>query len=862
MAKDKKPRGKKAKLELKQEENLETSALPTDEADLLSSDNNVEVSSEQPTPSLDDNEFLTDTTNGDEKANLANEESLSDTASGEVETNLANGDEKTNLANEESLSDTAETNLANEESPSDTTSGEVETNLANDESPSDTANGDAEINLENAESQKDATASSGKQDSQDDNVTTSSGEQDSQVDTGIVDSKQDSQDNTGAVDSEQDSQDNIGAVDGEQDSQDNSGDFHGDTGTEEEIKALEESGDETIEPASVPKLEIPPMPAKVDEPEVLWQPKSDIVSPVIQKIDEMASEEIRQIEEELDQLEKQIIEELDDPNSEFIPSTDEEKEVFKDIEKLETDAKVALDEAKTLEKEIPEIIEDQGIVETYVPEYQKVEQGETSEDDEEQEAKPVVEEDDSVQAEIDKAYESGISSDLDEWDRTILLPIFENRLRMSKNSLKYAYSKLKNIIMSYTGITAAFQGAIENYRANRKIILRFAISKETLQLYCSLPVDSLDNAVYPHKKAKGDHAKATPIVVTIDSDVAVRNATEIIAVVMAKASVVEKEHYVPVAYAERYPINPNAVLLGNEHKEPILGQYDDEFDYSPISSEIVDGIIEAKFGKEKVEAKKDLKGREVLDDLRQTATTIKASVALSEPVIYFFDPAVNKDSNVDYLGIQQVLNDKFLGKIIPQMFFAVAEGSDRIEKFNLLALEHAVAQCNSYQDHRFAIAVSCRLLIRDKVFERLVKNAKTEKENLILAFDCALLESLGTLGLERIRTLRNESGVMIMIDNSENAGMKVLTEYDFEYLRFDSRFYAGDSPKQRAHLEMMTGYTKSQNIKATSINVNTLKEAQTMLERGVDIIQGPASGDPKRIITLALKGARKMPVIH
>ena len=80
-----------------------------------------------------------------------------------------------------------------------------------------------------------------------------------------------------------------------------------------------------------------------------------------------------------------------------------------------------------------------------------------------------------MQEEIDKAYESGISGELDEWDRIILLPIFENRLRMSKNSLKYAYSKIKNVIMSYVDVTASFQGALENFRYDRKIILRFAI---------------------------------------------------------------------------------------------------------------------------------------------------------------------------------------------------------------------------------------------------------------------------------------------------------------------------------------------------------------------------------------------------
>jgi EAL domain-containing protein (putative c-di-GMP-specific phosphodiesterase class I) len=58
---------------------------------------------------------------------------------------------------------------------------------------------------------------------------------------------------------------------------------------------------------------------------------------------------------------------------------------------------------------------------------------------------------------------------------------------------------------------------------------------------------------------------------------------------------------------------------------------------------------------------------------------------------------------------------------------------------------------------------------------------------------------------------------------------------------------------------MMTGYAKSQNIKTTSVNVLTLKEAQIMVDRGVDVIQGPAASEPKRIATLAMKAIKKLP---
>ena len=462
--------------------------------------------------------------------------------------------------------------------------------------------------------------------------------------------------------------------------------------------------------------------------------------------------------------------------------------------------------------------------------------------------------------EIEKAYDVGVGKELDDYDREILDPVFENYLRMSPNSLKYRYSKLKNEIMSYSQMTHSFDGLFENFRINRNIILRFSVSNDKLFLYCALPLGSLDKKVYPHKKAVGAHGKITPTVIEIKDEKGVANAVEIIAVVMAKNNIMQKKHFVPLAYAERYPLNPNAVILGYEHIPPLEGQYDDEFEYDPITGEIVDGIIKAKV--RRVEDPTKLTGKAKLEDMRQVAKTIKASVAMTEPIVYFYDAAVDVSNNVQYINIQQVLNDKFFGKIVPQSYFAVAEGSDRIETLNFLALEHAVQLANASKNLRFVLAISVRLLLREQVFERLLKNAKTENHNLVLAFDCSLLESIGDIGLNAITKLRNECSSMIMIDNAENAGMRVLTEYNYEYLRFDARYYAGESPRQQAHLQMLAQYCKTQNIRSTSINVLNMKEAQSLIRLGVEIIQGYAVSEPKRNLNQAVRNIKKIPPTH
>ncbi len=400
--------------------------------------------------------------------------------------------------------------------------------------------------------------------------------------------------------------------------------------------------------------EIPPLPANPEEPEVFVEDNQEEESAEIAEIEGEVLSEIEEIEAELEKLEKEIVQSDIDSEAEFVPESEEEKKALAEIELLEVAAKKQTKEADKMAKEILPPPEDADMIETYVPEYQKEPvSGEVNSEEEEEEKAPapIEEETEDLQAELERIYETGVGTGLDEWDRDILLPVFENRLRMTKNSVKLSYSKMKNQILSFKGISTSFQGPIENFRYNKKIVFRFAIKDDSVQLYCALDPESIDNNVYPHKKAKGEHAKATATILTVSDETSLRNAGEIITLVAAKIGTEEREHHVPVAYAERYPINPNGVLLGQENKPPIEGQYSNDDDYAPISGEIVNGIIEAKFGKSKLQERKDLKGKEVLEDLRQTANTIKAAVALTEPVVYFFDSALNKEGAIEYLNI-------------------------------------------------------------------------------------------------------------------------------------------------------------------------------------------------------------------
>ncbi len=477
-------------------------------------------------------------------------------------------------------------------------------------------------------------------------------------------------------------------------------------------------------------------------------------------------------------------------------------------------------------------------------------------------------------ADVDKAFvvdnvddsqlladEVGVSNIFDTYGREVLEPVFENILRLSKNTIKLTYSRLKNTILGYKEVKQRYSGAYELFKKSNKILCRIEIVDDIINLYLALNPDRLNAESFIFDSAKGLY-KQTPTKVTISkcdekSGEAYLSAVGLIEKVMEENGIEKSKTYVPTAYAERYPFNPDAVLKGKEETPPSEDAYTDiEYDY--IEGELTKNIIEELMGKEF--GLENKRGKDKLNALRQQAGTIKGAVAIAEPIIYFYDSALNLDNQNEYINVQQVLQDKFLGKILPQQYFAIAESSARIEQLNYLAVKEAVINCNDNPKFYFCVKVSCRLLTKGAAFERLLKYSKTENNNLIMAFDCALLEVLGQDGMAAIEKLK-ENGVKIMLDNTESAGLKILTEYVIDYLRFDARYYKEENLRTTAHLDMLTGYCKVQGIKTTSINVETSKEAKHLAIHGVGIIQGFVIGEPKRTIAAAVKEIRKLAIV-
>ena len=438
----------------------------------------------------------------------------------------------------------------------------------------------------------------------------------------------------------------------------------------------------------------------------------------------------------------------------------------------------------------------------------------------------------------------------------VILPLtLENKIHQSTNTIKLLYSKLKNELLSYKTVKAELTIKNENFRASKRIVARMTIVADSIRLYLALDPMEYSTRKYKHRDASDQPGyEGTILMLKISSETERATASELITEMMKKYNILRNKNYAYVPYAEKYPYIKNGVFKGEEDKPRVKHEGEEYVDiYGELTEHLRSqmGSNDAWGVPKGFNAEDALTARDLLEIQRSKAKTMNAGVALATPIVFFYDAAINEAGEVQYLNVQQVLNDKFLGKMIPQEYFAIAEGSNRIEELNFIGLETVVKDCNEHPELRFALKISCRLLLKQETLTKLVDKMHTEHNNLILAFDCAMLEALGFAGISAINALKSQ-GALIMIDNAECASMRVLTEYEFDYLRLDARYYNGDSTKRLAHLDMITGYAKVQNILTTSINCEHKEEARILLDHGVNMIQGDAVARPMRLINLAI----------
>jgi len=250
-------------------------------------------------------------------------------------------------------------------------------------------------------------------------------------------------------------------------------------------------------------------------------------------------------------------------------------------------------------------------------------------------------------------------------------------------------------------------------------------------------------------------------------------------------------------------------------------------------------------------------GEQSLPTIRQTATTVEGALALKEPIVYFYTVGVDSEDRIVLIKSRQMLNDKFLGRMIPEHYTAVAEMSDRLERLNLLEIEEIKKVNDDYTRYFFEISISCKLLLKEELVQKVLELAKKGAENIALSFNASTIDTLDKDAKVRLKELR-EAGFKIMLEGIENAPIRVLTEIDADFIRLDFRFYKQRTPSQTKQVEALIKLAKARGMKVVCAYIKHMGEAKFMINLGADIAEGYAFGEPRRSIYEAMEERRQL----
>ena len=274
-------------------------------------------------------------------------------------------------------------------------------------------------------------------------------------------------------------------------------------------------------------------------------------------------------------------------------------------------------------------------------------------------------------------------------------------------------------------------------------------------------------------------------------------------------------------------------------------------------SEMVDltGFKARSRAKDEKEAAKKKKSKKPAFDLfahRTKNKSINARIAAAEPILYFYNAVLDKKGSVLFINVYQVLQDRFMGKVVPHQYTAVAEGSGRIEELNTICVQEVVKQCNQFPDYKFAVQISSRFFTKPNVLEKLVNQAQTENNNLIFAFDAVSLQNIGIAAKTGLAMLKNR-GISVLLDNAELISMNLLTELDYDIIRVDSRYYEREGEKTYSYLQFLIKFAHEIGITTCATFCDEDKIADYMLENGIDGVQGCAVSNPVRTVPNTIK---------
>ena len=246
---------------------------------------------------------------------------------------------------------------------------------------------------------------------------------------------------------------------------------------------------------------------------------------------------------------------------------------------------------------------------------------------------------------------------------------------------------------------------------------------------------------------------------------------------------------------------------------------------------------------------------------RRKAKTLNAAVAAADPILYYYNACVSATGEVGLINVYQVLQDRFMGKLVPQLFTSVAEGSSKIEALNMAQLEEIVRQATQHPEYTYLITMSARFFTKPALLEKMFKALPDVLPSLAIAFDAVSLNNIGVAAKAGLDALRAR-GIKVVLDSTERVSMTGLTELPYDYIRVDSRYYELGNPMAEAYLGLLVQLAHQNGVKLIASFCDTVDMCEYMLYLGVDLLQGNAISRPMRTLPNALSALTLLPSMH
>ncbi len=263
------------------------------------------------------------------------------------------------------------------------------------------------------------------------------------------------------------------------------------------------------------------------------------------------------------------------------------------------------------------------------------------------------------------------------------------------------------------------------------------------------------------------------------------------------------------------------------------------------------GEVKTKKTSTKAGAKKKTASVKSQKELVRTKARIKESE--KNPVVYFFNANLNKNQKVEFVEVKQGINDKFLGKIDQDQYYAVSEMTKRVFQINRLHIEEVMSTALLYERLTFGVRISSKWFEDENMTIVIDDIIKEFKENIILIFDATTLFNAESTVLAKIKRYRESMRLKVMIDNIENQNLSLTAAAAADIVRIDARYFDLKDDKYSTLMKFYRNYCREQNVKLAVKNIRDKKEQTFFLNYGADFVEGPAVYTPKKSINTILR---------